>query len=108
MADSNGRRDARAPDSRGSQGQRRAPESVLEVSVDRDPAGQSLNGAARGRLGYVLAPRRLFMGGPAPKLVAITNPLDPVVLHEDHLDGSGRECIRPQHRHGGLGFRAPA
>jgi hypothetical protein len=88
--------------------QQRVPESVLEVSVDRDPAGQSLNGATRCRLGNVLAPWRLFMGGPAPKLVAITNPLDPVVLHEDHLDGSGRECIRPQHRHGGLGFRAPA
>jgi hypothetical protein len=56
----------------------------------------------------VLAPGRLFVGGPAPELLAVADPLDAVVLHQDHLDRASRERVRPEDCHWGLGFGPPS
>jgi hypothetical protein len=56
----------------------------------------------------VFTPRRLFMSRPAPEFIAITYPLNPVVLHQDDLHSTRRERVRPEYRYRCLGFRPPA
>ena len=70
--------------------------SVFGVSGHGDPAGKPLNRATGGRLGNVFAPERLLVSRPTLKFLAVADPLNPVVLSEDHLDGAGRECVRPE------------
>jgi hypothetical protein len=83
-------------------------ELVRQAPGDSDSAGQPLNRAARRRLGDVLAPGRFFVGSPTPKLLAITNPLNPVVLCQDHLHSASGKCIRAEHGDRGWWFGAPA
>ena len=71
--------------------------SVLEISLQGDPAGQPLDRASRCSLGNVLAPGRIFVGAPAAEFFAITNPLDPVVLHQNNLDGTSGEGVSAQY-----------
>lgn len=72
---------------------------VIHVPRHPNPPRQPLNGAPCRRLGNVLAPRGFLVGGPAPELLAVADPLDAVVLHEDHLHRAGRKSVRAEHRH---------
>ena len=82
--------------------------SVFGVSRHGYPAGKPLNRAAGGRFGDVFAPERLFVSRPALEFLAVADPLNPVVLREDHLDGAGRERVRPENLYRWLGLGSPS
>src|ERR1700722_18887097 len=73
----------------------------LGAPLDCDPAGEALDGTARGRLGNVLAPQGLALRRLPTKLLAVTGPLDALVLRLQDSHGTTREGIRAQDR----GFR---
>ena len=88
-----------------------AEPGVAETSaghLERLGSEDSLWLSPRCRFGDVLAPWRLFVRGPATELLAIADPLDPVVLHEDHLHSASRKRVRPENRYRRLGLGSPS
>ena len=79
---------------------------MLQISRHGDPAGQSLDRAPCSSLGDVLAPGRIFVSAPPTEFLAVADPLDPIVLHQDDLDGTSGEGVSAQYgeRRLGLGF----
>ena len=75
-----------------------SPAAAL-AALDCDPAGEALDGTARGRLGNVLAPQGLALRRLPTKLLAVTGPLDALVLASAGLaryDSGRNTCPGPR------------
>src|SRR5579872_1629947 len=73
-------------------------------AAPRHTARQPLNGAPGGGFGDVLAPQRLLVARPGTEFLAITDPLDTVVLQLNDLYRAAGEAVRSEYGHLRLRF----
>ncbi|MFL6606083.1 MAG: hypothetical protein ACJ8R9_32810 [Steroidobacteraceae bacterium] len=81
---------------------------MFEISRQGDPAREPFDRASRSSLGDVFAPRRIFVSAPVAEFLTVTDPLDPIVLHQNNLDSTGREAVGAQYSERRLDLGASA
>jgi hypothetical protein len=96
--------DIPAPELRG----RPEPVLVPEISRHADPACQPLDRAPRSRLGDVFTPGRILVMAPAAEFLAVADPLDPLVLHQDDLHGASGKSVSAEHGQRRLDLGSPS
>jgi hypothetical protein len=70
----------------------------LYTALNSDPTREALDGAAGSRFGNMLAPQGLALCRLTAKLLAVTRPLDALVLRLQDLHRTTREGISTQDR----------